>query len=407
MRGKMFFLNRVIGVISFVVLLFFMGSTGIAAKWDGTIYIGFSGPLSGGAAKYGNNCLTGMKVAVDDVNKAGGVTIKGKKYELKLVYYDDMYKPANTVANVRRMLSSQRPVVVNCPHAGGILALEKINEREGFLISGYTTNVDVISGGNKLVFSVPARADMAYGVEMLRVAFDFGTKLAHLTGSHETGVAWMKLSDAAWKKLGGQVVASDSVNYMGVTDFYPYLTKLLQHKPDVINLYGPSEPAAMIVNQARELGYTGGFLLGDQIKVDEMLKVSSMKNLNNSVGVCSFSKRPLPIAQAFGKRLQQMYGQDYVPTYEAAAHYEVVWIVVKAMESAQSKDDARAIFKKFNDVLPVGEYATTMRDGVGPNGELLGVTFAEAIKNEKFTNPIPLVWGKDLYPPGKKSVWKD
>lgn len=225
MRGKMFFLNRVIGVISFVVLLFFVGSTGIAAKWDGEIYIGFSGPLSGGAAKYGNNCLTGMKIAVEDVNEAGGVTIQGKKYELKLVFYDDMYKPANTVANVRRMLSSQRPVMVNCPHAGGILALEKINEREGFLISGYTTNVDIISGGNKLVFSVPARADMAYGVEMLRVAFDFGNKLAHLTGSHEAGVAWMKLSDAAWKKLGGQVVASDSVNYMGVTDFYPYLAK--------------------------------------------------------------------------------------------------------------------------------------------------------------------------------------
>ncbi len=406
MRSRTLTMRVLVAALT-VAGLFYLSGDALAAKWDGAVYIGYSGPLSGGAAKYGNNCLTGMKIAVDDVNAAGGVSIGGKKYELKLVSYDDQYKPASTVANVRRMVSSEKPVMVDCPHAGGILALEKINEREGFIIGGYTTNVDIISQKNKLVFSIPARADMAYGVEMLRKAFEIGPKLAHLTGSHEAGVAWLKLSDAAWKKLGGKVVATDSVNYMGVTDFYPYLTKILQAKPDVINLYGPSEPAAMIVNQARELGYKGGFLMGDQIKLDEMAKVASMANLNNSVGVCPFDARPLPIAQAFGKRLHAMYGKDYTPTYEAAAHYEIVWITVKAMEKAQSKDDPHAIFKRFNDVLPVGKYATTMRDGLGPNGELLGITFAIAIKNGKFSKPIPLVWGKDLYPPGKKTAWKD
>lgn len=378
-----------------------------AAKWDGVITIGYSGPLSGGAAKYGNNCLTGMKIGVDDVNAAGGITVAGKKYELKLVSYDDMYKPASTVANARRMVSSDKPIMINCPHSGGILALEKINEKEGFIISGYTTNIAIISQKNKLVFSVPARGDLAYGVEMVKEAFKFGPKLAHLTGTHEAAVFWTKTADEAWKKLGGQVVATDTVNYMGVTDFYPYLTKILQSKPDVINLYGPSEPAAMIVNQARELGYKGGFLMGDQIKLDEMAKVASMKNLNNSIGVCAFDKRPLPLAQAFGKRLQKMFGADYVPTYEAAAHYEVVWLMVKAIEKAQTKDDPYAIFGKINDVLPVGKYATTMRDGIGPNGELLGITFAIGIKEEKYTKAIPLIWGKEFYTPGKKSAWKD
>ncbi|HOJ51482.1 MAG TPA: ABC transporter substrate-binding protein [Syntrophales bacterium] len=408
MKGGNFFKSIFLWLIFLVLgIVFFTGGVAFCAKWDGTIYFGYTGPLSGGAAKYGNNCLTGMKVAVDDVNAAGGINIGGKKYELKLVYYDDMYKPANTVANARRMVMAEKPILIACPHAGGILALEKINEKEGFLISGYTTNVAIISQGNKLVFSVPPRADLAYGVEMLKKAFSFGPKLAHLTGSHEAGVAWKELSEANWKKMGGQVVASDSVNYSAVTDFFPYLTKIIQAKPDVINLYGPSEPSAMIVNQARQLGYKGGFLMGDQCKLDEMAKVASMANLNNSVGVCPFELRPLPIAKAFGKRLHQMFGKDYVPTFEAAAHYEVVWIVVKAMEKAQIKDDPYAIFKKFNDVLPVGQYANTLRDGLGPNGELLGVTFAIMVKDNQFSKPIPLIWGQDLYPPGKKSAWKD
>ncbi len=403
MRKSLFFGMGIIAAF----FLFIAALPGEAASWDGTVYIGFSGPLSGGGAKYGENCLTGTKLGVEDVNAAGGIKIGSKKYELKLAHYDDMYKPANTVANARRMVSSVKPIAVFCPHAGGILALEKINEREGFIINGYTTNTDVISQKNKLVFMPPTRADLSYGLELVKKAFAFGPRMAHLTGSHEAGAAWMKLSEATWKKLGGQIVSTDSVNYMGVTDFYPYLTKCLQAKPDVINLYGPSEPAAMIVNQARELGYKGGFLLGDQIKLEEMERVASLKNLNNSIGVCPYPLWPLPDSQAFSKRLVKLFGKDYVPTRETAAHYEAVLMLAKCMEKAQSLTDPYAIFGKINSVLPLDKNAPNLRDGIGPNGELLGGTFVMAVKNDRYTKPIPLIWGKELYPPGKKSVWKD
>jgi branched-chain amino acid transport system substrate-binding protein len=406
MKGKIF-LKRVVAALLAITVLIALSGTAGAAKWDGVVYIGYSGPLSGGAAKYGDNCLTGTKLGVEDVNAAGGIKIGAKRYELKLVHFDDMYKPANTVANARRMVSSVKPIAVFCPHAGGILALEKINEREGFIINGYTTNIDVISQKNKLVFMPPTRADLSYGLELVKKAFAIGPRLAHLTGNHEAGAAWMKLSEASWNKLGGQVVSADSVNYMGVTDFYPYLTKLLQHKPDVINLYGPSEPAAMIVNQARELGFKGGFLLGDQIKLEEMERVATLANLNNSIGVCPYPKWPLPDSQAFCKRLVKLYGKDYIPTREAASHYEAVLMVARCMEKAQSISDPYAIFSKINSVLPLDKNAPNLRDGIGPNGELLGGTYVIAVKNGKYTKPIPLIWGKELYPPGKSSVWKD
>jgi ABC-type branched-subunit amino acid transport system substrate-binding protein len=131
-----------------------------------------------------------------------------------------------------------------------------------------------------------------------------------------------------------------------------------------------------------------------------------MENLNNSVGVSPFDRRPLPLAQAFGKRLQKLYGADYVPTFEAAAHYETVWLIVKAIEKAQDKDDPKAIFAKIDQVLPLGQYAMTQRDGIGPNGELLGVTFGMEVKNAKFTDAIPLIWGAEFYQGGKKPAWK-
>ncbi len=406
MRLRLLSFRLLTAALALACLVYLSGNA-LAAKWDGAVYIGFSGPLSGGGAKYGENCLTGTKLGVEDVNAAGGVKVGGKSYELKLVHYDDMYKPANTVNNARRMVSSDKPIAIFCPHAGGILALEKLNEREGFIINGYTTNNAVISQNNKLVFMPPTRGDLSYGIEMVKMAFKYGPRMAHLTGNHEAGAAWLKLSEATWKKLGGQIVSSDSVNYMGVTDFYPYLTKCLQAKPDVINLYGPSEPAAMIVNQARELGYKGAFLMGDQIKLDEMERVASMQNLNNSIGVCPYPLWPLASSQAFSKRLVKLYGKDYVPTRETASFYEAVWMIVKCMEKAQSLKDPYAIFNKINSVLPLDKNNPNLRDGIGPSGELLGGTYVVAVKNGKYTKPIPLIWGKELYPPGKKSVWKE
>ena len=48
------------------------------------IIIGFSGPLSGPAAEYGQDIVYGIDMAVNEINAAGGITVKGKKYNFKL-----------------------------------------------------------------------------------------------------------------------------------------------------------------------------------------------------------------------------------------------------------------------------------------------------------------------------------
>ena len=52
------------------------------------VKIGYSGPLSGGAALYGKNVLDGMKMAADEIN-AQGLDIGGKKYKVEIVALDD------------------------------------------------------------------------------------------------------------------------------------------------------------------------------------------------------------------------------------------------------------------------------------------------------------------------------
>src|SRR5208337_3323177 len=67
------------------------------------VTIGFTGPISGVAAEYGQDCLNGLEMAVNDINAGGGITVGGEKCTLKLVKLDDMIDPTQAVNNCRRL----------------------------------------------------------------------------------------------------------------------------------------------------------------------------------------------------------------------------------------------------------------------------------------------------------------
>ena len=102
-------------------------SAGTASAAD-EIVIGASLPLSGPLAGFGSFQQWGYKRAVDEVNKAGGITVDGQKRPVKLIIRDDKTDPNQTAANtetlisrdhVVAMLGSCTPVLVN---AGALVA---------------------------------------------------------------------------------------------------------------------------------------------------------------------------------------------------------------------------------------------------------------------------------------------
>jgi hypothetical protein len=66
------------------------------------IVIGFSGPLSGPGAEYGQDCVNGLEMAVKELNAAGGISVKGGKYLFSLEKLDDRGDPTQALNNARR-----------------------------------------------------------------------------------------------------------------------------------------------------------------------------------------------------------------------------------------------------------------------------------------------------------------
>ena len=87
-------------LIAFAIL--FLAITWNAFVFAADIVIGYSGPLSGPAAEYGQDCVNGVDMAINEINARGGITVKGQSYTFRLERMDDKVNPRTAVENARR-----------------------------------------------------------------------------------------------------------------------------------------------------------------------------------------------------------------------------------------------------------------------------------------------------------------
>jgi len=322
-----------------------------AAFAQETVKIGFTGPLSGGAALYGKNVVNGMEMAIKEIN-AAGLEVAGKKVKLELVALDDKYAPAEAAINARRLVQQYQSPAVFVPHSGGIYAMQAFNEQEKFIVMAYSSTPKITETGNKLTIRIPPTFNSYIEPFTSYEMKKFGKKVGMLPGDHEYAKNWTQLFGPAWEKAGGTIASNNPMSYNRSADFYSGVSRVLAEKPDVLFVGGPSEPTALVVKQARELGFKGGFLIMDQAKLDEMAKVTGgLAPLEGSIGVLpvSYDERVGP--KTFAAAYRKAYGADKDPTTESSYNYTLTHALAGAMKLAGTTTDAAAIRAKIGEAL--------------------------------------------------------
>ena len=71
--------NKILCLLAMASIIFWSVS-GFTAE----IVIGFTGPLSGPAGEYGQDCVNGIDMAIKEINASGGVAADGQKFFFKL-----------------------------------------------------------------------------------------------------------------------------------------------------------------------------------------------------------------------------------------------------------------------------------------------------------------------------------
>lgn len=384
-------------LVAFFLGLFMVMTSPPVVASENIITIGYSGPLSGGGAKFGKNLQMGLQMAVDQVNQMGGLEVGNKKYQVRLISLDDQFQTALTVSNAKRLVHKEGAKMVFNPSSGGIFGLMAINEKEKFIICAYTTNQVCVTSGNKLIFRGPP-AMMAYVQAWANRAMDkHGWKrCAMMPDAYDYGKLWSGLFEKYWQKKGGIITTHIPVDFMKVSDYYPLLTKALATNPDCILIGSSSEPDAMQIKQARELGFKGGFIVIERGKLEEMLQfVPDPNMLNGSIGTCPLMLYPFPSAKKFIQKFKEKYGKDQIPVHESSIAYANIIYYLAAIKLAGTTEDVYKIMSALKDPrlmkMPlVKDNDPYENEKIFPNGAVKGRVLGVEFVNGKFSEPFPV-----------------
>jgi branched-chain amino acid transport system substrate-binding protein len=358
------------------------------------ITIGYSGPLSGGGALYGRNALSGIRMAVDEINAAGGIEVGGEFLPVEVVALDDRYLANETATNARRLLQRHGAPVIFVPHSGGILALQGMNTREPpFLLMAYSSEPAIIEAANPLTVMVPTRFDGYVSVFAERAMERFGPRLGLLPTTTTYGRAWTDYMTREWERRGGEVSPNRGVDYNTTTDFTGAVSRVLADRPDVILVGGPSQPTGLVIRAAREQGFEGGFIMMDQSKFEEVLDVVPMAALEGVVGVHPMESYPGPGVPDFVERYHRTFGPDApLLVSELAQNYQATHMAARAISLAGTADDVEAIRARVDEAargLEPGHMLLHF-SGVSADGYIARDVFAAEVVDGQFvTFPVP------------------
>lgn len=323
----------------------------------GSIKVGLDYELSGPVATYGQSITSGIELAIEEINKNGGVLGK----QIEEVKVDNKSENAEAANLATKLATKDKVVAILGPATSGntkAAAPSAVNNKVP-LISASATADDVTlnKGGNVLdyVFKT-CFSDSFQGVIMGEFATgDLGKKNAAVlidTGSdYSKGLA--KSFKDSFTGKGGKIVTEEAYAAKQ-TDFKAVLTKIKGSNPDVLFIPGYYEEVGLIVKQARELGLNIPVLGGDGYDSPKLAELAGKEALAGVYYTNHYSSMDTtPEVVKFKDAFKAKYGKE-ADAFNALG-YDLAYFVADGIKRAGAADpvklkDALAATKDFKGI---------------------------------------------------------
>jgi branched-chain amino acid transport system substrate-binding protein len=342
-----------IGFCALLMLVLFP-LTGSSAAEPNVLKLGLITSATGPMAPAFKSLLNAAKPAEDLFNQRGGVTIKGQKYQIKIVTQDDQSSPPGGIAAINRLMQDGVKFTYAPQFAVTNMAISPIAEEAKILrIKGLGIGKEEVSPS--LRYSFYADAD----IYTLPVLYGFfvknypkAKKIAIISPDDPGGKTIREATKKEVQKRGLELVFEEAFK-IGSEDFYPILTRALQKKPDAIDMVISIAPwSAGLINQARELGFTGpvfGTILADTNILNSMLNPKYAHDIFHC-GADVLSPKMKPIIKDYRalveSQLKTTLDMDHVLLVEG------LYPLLQAIEKAQTVDADKVVaaFEKMKGI---------------------------------------------------------
>jgi branched-chain amino acid transport system substrate-binding protein len=298
------------------------------------VRIGFFMSLSGRDASFGEAAQLGARLAIDDLNAAGGVL--GRPVEL--IAEDNRSLAGESVTAVKKLISRDKVVALvgECVSARTLEAAPVAQTAGVPLVSPASTNPRVTAVGDcifRVCFADPFQGEVLATFAWRRLGLRRAALLLDNSAPYSVGLAESFVR--TFRALGGEVVARQQYAG-GEKDFRAQLTAIRATRPDFIFMPAYYAEAGLAAKQARELAITQPFLGGDAYEAPQFLDIGGPALEGTYYSTHYSPENADPAVQSFVARFRARWGRT--PNGLAALTYDAVRLVADAVARAGGTD---------------------------------------------------------------------
>jgi branched-chain amino acid transport system substrate-binding protein len=331
------------------------------------IVIGLIAPLTGPVAAYGEQVKNGAQVAVDEINKKGGIL--GEKVVLKLA--DDAGEPKQGVSAANQLVGDGIKFVVGPVTSGVAVPASDVFAENGVLMVTPTATAPALTNrGLTNILRTCGRDDQQAEVSAAYVAAKFKDK--HIAILNDKGQYGKGLSDAfkaTLNKAGVTEVLDESLN-AGEKDMSALTTRLKAANVDVIYFGGYHPEAGLLARQLADISVKAQIVGGDGLSNTEYPAIGG-----DAANGTIFTNASDALKSADSKAAVDALAAANIPAEAFTLNaYAAVEVIAAGIEKAKSAEDAQAVA----DALKTGEPISTAIGKVtyGETGDMTSQSFS-------------------------------
>jgi len=311
-----------------------------AAKLFGkSVKLGAIYSITGKGAEWGEHSKIATEIAVDEINKAGGVG----GVPLEVLVQDTGTEVAPAISLARRLILEDKVLAILGPcFSSEFEALAPLLDRLKTMIVSQCSAKPGISALSSWAFRNTLTSDKQlapavevwqkrYGIKTAAIVYDSADAVAAAEGS--------AVLPALFKKAGIEV--KDSLTYQTKDiDFSAQITRVKALNPDGIALGACYQQAANIVREARKQGLKQPFLASACVGSPEFAKLVAKDGEGSIIGSAGWPDDPKPKTAAFLRKFMEKSGGKK-PNYGGMRSYDNVYIMKMVIETSGVSNEAK------------------------------------------------------------------
>ncbi|MBR1471495.1 MAG: ABC transporter substrate-binding protein [Lachnospiraceae bacterium] len=302
-------------------------AAGEGGALTGTLNLGMIGPLTGGAAIYGNAVKNGVQIAVDEINAIS------PDFQIAYNPQDDEHDAEKSVNAYNNLKDWNVQVIAGTVTTNPCIAVsaEAYADRV-FMLTPSASSPDVVAGKDnvfQLCFSDPNQGSasaqyISDNAMATKVAIIYNNSDAYSTGIYQT-------FNTKAAELGLEVVSTTTFTDDTANDFSVQLADAKDKGADLVFLPIYYQPASLILQQAKGMGYEPTFF-----GVDGMDGILTMDGFDASLaeGVILLTPFSADATDELTKSFVSKYNTNYgeTPNQFAADGYDCPYAIYRALQ---------------------------------------------------------------------------